>query len=283
MAGGDVQRLRPSRLSHFRFTIWDFRFQDNSTPLRRGRVLQSKIENPKSKIRACLGPGALLCILLLLVAPGCTIFPQGSYWPPLAARHEPGAPLPQAQAHLFQSPAATPAEAAARRAALQAAITQRWSGEDLARSARAMNGWAGRAVYADALQTVVWFYVDPVTYRQLVVAGLESLRAAMDNADFRRRFPEAEPADKRELLIRALDALILEAYAANPVLAWQAAGWAEEAMASSRRLLGLPDGVVVAEMLFGAMDYMVKPFDLDTLTAKINKAAEISKKRAPKP
>ncbi|OGS13280.1 MAG: hypothetical protein A2234_03915 [Elusimicrobia bacterium RIFOXYA2_FULL_58_8] len=47
---------------------------------------------------------------------------------------------------------------------------------------------------------------------------------------------------------------------------------------------GLNDAATLNDaLLFGAMDYMVKPFDLEVLTDKINKAAEISKKRAPKP
>lgn len=36
-------------------------------------------------------------------------------------------------------------------------------------------------------------------------------------------------------------------------------------------------------ILFGAMDYVEKPFNLITLTDKINKAAVISRARAPKP
>ncbi|HAH32165.1 MAG TPA: hypothetical protein DCL44_07620 [Elusimicrobia bacterium] len=46
---------------------------------------------------------------------------------------------------------------------------------------------------------------------------------------------------------------------------------------------GLNDAATLNDaMLFGAMDYLVKPFDLDILLAKIKKAAEISRKRAPK-
>ena len=46
---------------------------------------------------------------------------------------------------------------------------------------------------------------------------------------------------------------------------------------------GLNDAATLNDaLLFGAMDYMVKPFDLDILIAKINKAAELSRKRAPK-
>lgn len=47
---------------------------------------------------------------------------------------------------------------------------------------------------------------------------------------------------------------------------------------------GLNDAATLNDaLLFGAMDYLVKPFELDTLVAKIRKAAELSRKRAPKP
>lgn len=46
---------------------------------------------------------------------------------------------------------------------------------------------------------------------------------------------------------------------------------------------GLNDAATLNDaLLFGAMDYLVKPFDLDTLMAKIKKAAELSRKRARK-
>jgi two-component system nitrogen regulation response regulator GlnG len=47
---------------------------------------------------------------------------------------------------------------------------------------------------------------------------------------------------------------------------------------------GLNDAATLNDaLLFGAMDYLVKPFDMDTLMAKIRKAAELSRKRAKKP
>jgi two-component system alkaline phosphatase synthesis response regulator PhoP len=47
---------------------------------------------------------------------------------------------------------------------------------------------------------------------------------------------------------------------------------------------GLNDAATLNDaLLFGAMDYMVKPFELDALMVKIKKAAELSRKRAPKP
>ena len=47
---------------------------------------------------------------------------------------------------------------------------------------------------------------------------------------------------------------------------------------------GLNDAATLNDaLLFGAMDYLVKPFDLESLMAKIRKAAELSRKRAPKP
>ncbi|HBA59848.1 MAG TPA: hypothetical protein DCZ92_03320 [Elusimicrobia bacterium] len=47
---------------------------------------------------------------------------------------------------------------------------------------------------------------------------------------------------------------------------------------------GLNDAATLNDaLLFGAMDYMVKPFDMDLLVGKIHKAAELSRKRAQKP
>ncbi|OGS64069.1 MAG: hypothetical protein A3J79_14915 [Elusimicrobia bacterium RIFOXYB2_FULL_62_6] len=46
---------------------------------------------------------------------------------------------------------------------------------------------------------------------------------------------------------------------------------------------GLNDAATLNDaLLFGAMDYVVKPFEFDFLEGKIKKAAELSKKRAPK-
>ena len=47
---------------------------------------------------------------------------------------------------------------------------------------------------------------------------------------------------------------------------------------------GLTDTITLSDaLLFGAMDYVEKPFDLVALSDKINKAAALSRKRAPKP
>ena len=182
---------------------------------------------------------ALLLVAAVLLA-GCAVFPQGSYW----RAQEP--PRPEI------APAA--ARAAPSEAEHQEAITQRWTSEDLARAAQRMNGWIGRAVYADAMQILVWCYAEPVTYRELVVAGLESLRVALDNPTFRARFPAAKETARRTVFAEALDILILKARAADPWFACQAADWLAVAMEKNRALLGLPDGAVVAEFLFGAMD-----------------------------
>ena len=203
-----------------------------------------------------LGRVAALALVLAsgALGAGCTIFPQGSYWPAFAERRGEAAPAAQAEPRPIGPPAATEAEAAARSARLQDAITRRWASDDLARSARPMNASAGQSVYADAMQTVTWFYVDSISYRDLVVAGIESLRAALDNPAFRRQFPEADDADRRARFAEALDILDLKARAANPVLAFQAAEWLAVALEKNRAMLGLPDGAVVAEFLFGAMD-----------------------------
>ena len=142
----------------------------------------------------------------------------------------------------------------AARAALQDGITRRWSDEDLFESARRMDAFAGRCAYADAMEILVWWYVDPLSYRRLIEAGLVSLRAALDNPKFCQRFPVAADQAKRERFAEALDILALKARAADPWLALEAADWLAVAIEKNHGMLGLPDGAVVAEFLFGAMD-----------------------------
>ncbi|GAG51583.1 unnamed protein product, partial [marine sediment metagenome] len=103
-------------------------------------------------------------------------------------------------------------------------------------------------------RTLVWLYVDPITYRDLVVSGIESLRAALEDETFRARFAEADDAEKRARFAAALDILSLKARAANPLFSWQATEWLQVVLEKNRALLGLPDGAVVAEFLFGATD-----------------------------
>jgi len=203
------------------------------------------------------GAAAILAALLaaLVLASGCaTIFPKGAYWRPYETHLAP--PPPARPKGPSEAPRVLPAAAdlAARRAALQGPITRRWSDEDLVQSASRMEGWAGRSVYGDAMQILVWCYVDPLSYRRLLGAGLESLRAALDNAEFRRRFPAAADEAKRARFAEALDILALKAGAADPWFAFQATDWLAAVMEKNRAMLGLPDGAVVAEFLFGAMD-----------------------------
>jgi len=186
----------------------------------------------------------LLILSVSLAVAGCTIFPQGAYWP-------------SSRDHVVRVSPEAPAGAIGGgrpRADLVAAAGRRWSDEALAGSARRMNGWVGLAVYADVVQAVVWLYVERVTYRDLVVAGMESLRAAMESAEFRERFCEARDGERRQRFAEALDILILKSRANNPWFAWQAADWLAVAMEKNRALLGVPDGAVVSEFLFGAMD-----------------------------
>jgi len=195
-----------------------------------------------------------LALVVPLLSAGCAVFPEGTYWPAVQAR-APGGEIPERlKASHESAPALVPEQALARRQALQPNLTRRWSNDGLAASARRMDGGAGRYVYADAMGALVDCYVDPLKYRDLVLAGLESLRAALDNPTFRDRFPEAADDLRRARFAEAVDILALKARAADPWFAFQAADWLAVAMEKNRAMLSLPDGAVVSEMLFGAMD-----------------------------
>jgi len=211
---------------------------------------------------------------------GCAAFPRGAYWPdyrgelvPAAGEAEQadgGASAPSGAASGTARPVARRAGASspptlgatwadsarldALRARLRAAVARRWRDEALAESARDLRPAVGRYLYQATLEALVWLYVDPVGYGDLVAAGLESLRAALEDETFRARFPVSADAAKRARFAEALEVLALKARAAKPLFGFQAAEWLDVTMEKNRRLLGLPDGVVAAEMLFGATD-----------------------------
>jgi len=200
------------------------------------------------------GAAAALALAAVVLTSGCAIFPTGSYWPAYRAHLADESVAKRLAAEDAARAIPAPADAARTWAARQHDVTRRWSDEELARSALSVDAWAGRWVYGEALQTLVWCYVDKLSYRRLVMSGMESLRAALDNDTFRSRFPEADDADKRARFAQALDELTVKARAADPWLAFQAADWLAVVMRENRSTLGLPDGAVVGEMLFGAFD-----------------------------
>lgn len=200
--------------------------------------------------------GALLCLAILLSAAlvtGCVAFPHGAYWPRYESHLAPSAGPAGAGAAPVPD-WSSPVQAEALRGRLRGAVARRWQDEGLADSARAMGAGAGKWVYGSAMQTLVWFYVDPVTYGDLVVSGIESLRVALDDQQFCACFAEAADAEKRAQLAAALEILSLKARAAHITFSWQATRWLDVALEKNRAILGLPDGAVVAEFLFGATD-----------------------------
>jgi len=204
-----------------------------------------------------------LLLFATALAGGCAAFAHGSYWPRYESRlaegavrrDEPGnVPAAAARAPATVADWSSPAEAERLRARLHTTVSRRWKDDDLVASARALDAGAGRWVYGGAMQTLAWFYVDPVTYGDLVVSGIESLRAALDDETFRAKFPEAADDTRRTRFAEALDILSLKARAARPVFSFQATEWLDVVMEKNRAMLGLPDGAVVAEFLFGATD-----------------------------
>lgn len=116
-------------------------------------------------------------------------------------------------------------------------------------------------------------------YETGLATGGYELRTFSDPKRARDFFSKASPAEMPDVILMdimmpGLDGISLmghiraqDASAHIPIIA----------------VSGLNDAATLNDaLLFGAMDYMVKPFDLEALTAKINKAAELSKKRAPK-
>jgi len=197
-----------------------------------------------------------LALLLAAILPiGCVVFPRGAYWPKYESRLAEGEGADQDRDPAGAVPDWSDAKrTGALRRRLRAAVSRRWSNEALAESAREMDAGAGRWLYGGAMRTLVHLYVEPVTYRDLVVSGIESFRAALGDETFRSRFAEADDADRRARLAEALEILSLKARAADPVFSWQATEWLDVALEKNRTLLGLPDGAVVAEFLFGAAD-----------------------------
>jgi len=185
---------------------------------------------------------------------GCVAFPRGAYWPKYKSLLAEGAADAEGASTGAAPDWSDAQRAEALRGRLRAAVARRWSNEALAESARDMDTRAGRWIYGGAMRTLVGMYVDPVTYRDLVVAGIESFRAALDDDTFRARFAEADDTAKRARLAEALEILSLKARAANPVFSWQATGWLNVVLEKNRAMLGLPAGAVVAEFLFGATD-----------------------------
>lgn len=193
---------------------------------------------------------ALAAALALALLSGCVLFPTGAYWP----NHD-----RSAHGRTLRAPDGPPPPIPVRvddatRARLLANASRRWEDESLAESARAMDPAHGRWVWGDVVRTVTGLYVEPVTERDLAVAGLLSLRAALETEAFRARFPEAALDATRAAFAEAIDVLVLKAGAADGFGSPGAGTWLEVALEKNRAMLGLPDGAVVAEVLFGAMD-----------------------------
>jgi len=125
---------------------------------------------------------------------------------------------------------------------------------------------------------------DDETILEIYETGLASagceVRTFVEPKKARDFFAEAKPAEMPDVILMdimmpGVDGISLmgdirrrEAAAHIPIIA----------------VSGLNDAATLNDaLLFGAMDYLVKPFDLATLMAKIRKAAELSRKRAPKP
>lgn len=153
--------------------------------------------------------------------------------------------------------AARPTEVVAeriRRCRARLAVDHRWADEDLRRAAGEMKQSRGLGLFREVAKTVHNNFVDDVSYRDLLLAGLDNLTAAMASDTFGEQF-ELD-VSKREAFASALDHLREELAAENGLNSFTARHYVRRACEENRKTVALPDGVIISEFIFGAVEHM---------------------------
>jgi carboxyl-terminal processing protease len=141
-----------------------------------------------------------------------------------------------------------------RRCRARLAVDHRWADEDLRRAAGAMKQSRGLGLFREVAKTVHNNFVDETPYRDILLAGMDNLTAAMASDTFGGQFEF--DASKREAFTSALDRLRKDLAAKNGLNSFTARHYVRRACEENRKTVALPDGVVISEFIFGAVEHM---------------------------
>jgi len=143
-----------------------------------------------------------------------------------------------------------------RRCRARIAVAVRWQDEKLLASAREMKLERGLGLYREVARTIAENFVDRVSYRKLLEGGLANLRAAMASPQFRRRLSMGDNGSKRAEFLAGLDLISRKLREENRQTSFTARYYVRKVCQENQRTIGLPCGVVISEMIFGAAEHL---------------------------
>jgi len=154
---------------------------------------------------------------------------------------------------------ALPAESIERQIRLCRArlvVDKRWADADLRRAAGAMDTARGLGLFREVARTVADNYVDDLSYRRLLEAGLDNLRAAAASPEFARHLGLADDMTRRAAFLGALGAVRNGLAEEKDLSSFTARYYVRRVCEENRRTLRLPDGVIISEFIFGAVEHL---------------------------
>ncbi|MBN2583019.1 MAG: S41 family peptidase [Planctomycetes bacterium] len=136
------------------------------------------------------------------------------------------------------------------------AVDARWADDKLLATARRMDLEKGLGLYREVVRSVADNYVDKVGYARLLVNGLTNLRAAMASETFRERHAMSDDAAARAAFLGGLDILARKIGEEKKLTSFTARYYVRQVCEENERTIGLPCGVIISEMLFGAAEHL---------------------------
>jgi len=143
-----------------------------------------------------------------------------------------------------------------RRCRARLAVDSRWADADLRRTATAMDASRGLGLFREIVRTVAGNYVDDIPYGQLLEAGLDNLQAAVTSPVVARQLGLSDAVHKRATFLSALGTIRRELREEKRMSSFVARYYVRRACEENRQTLGLPDGVVISEFIFGAAEHL---------------------------